>query len=223
MKISSNLATSIDGKIATTNREPFPLGTPYDRKLMAEIRSKHDAVLFGGTTLRTWQRYCFAAPLPKGADQPWNIVISHQLKGIDPNWPFFKTRAGRRLLVVTGSISLARRKQFERHCEILSFADFGNSSSAMRRFLAELARRGIRSIVVEGGGEIMWSFVRFNLIEEYFLTLTPRILGGVGAPSLVQGEGLSPKDSLKLRLLECRKIGDELYLRYGRRSRRLTT
>lgn len=64
----------------------------------------------------------------------------------------------------------------------------------------------------------MWDFVSQNLIDEYHLTLTPKIIGGDDSPTLVEGTGFSPKDILKLKLHRCRRLGDELYLTY-RKSR----
>ena len=66
----------------------------------------------------------------------------------------------------------------------------------------------------------MWDFVRENLIDEYHVTLTPKLVGGREAPTLVDGDGFEPRDILNLRLKSCRKVGDELYLVYGKTRRR---
>jgi len=48
---------------------------------------------------------------------------------------------------------------------------------------------GIRSILLEGGGTINWSFIKNNLIDEIRLTISPWIVGGKDAVSLVEGKG----------------------------------
>ncbi len=62
----------------------------------------------------------------------------------------------------------------------------------------------------------MWEFVRRNLIDQYYVTLTPRLLGGASAPTLVDGAGLSEKDLVDLKLTQCKRVGDELYLIYSK-------
>lgn len=213
-EISSNLAISLDGKIATATREHFYLGTPYDRKRMNELRLEHDAILMGASTLRAYRKYSGVSGRAEDCPQPWNIVVSRKLEGIDPKWPFFKQRDGWRLLVVTEKLSAARYKAFAATSEILELSSL--NPAQLRKLFSLLTQRGVHRLLVEGGGEMIWNFARYDLIDNYYVTLTPCILGGRDAPSLVQGEGFSAKDVLKLRLRECRKVGDELYLRYGR-------
>jgi 5-amino-6-(5-phosphoribosylamino)uracil reductase len=81
-----------------------------------------------------------------------------------------------------------------------------------------LSDRGVQRLLIEGGGQIMWDFVSLNLIDEFHVTLTPRILGGAEAPTLVDGLGFKKQKSLKLKLIQCRAIGDELFLTYRRPS-----
>jgi riboflavin biosynthesis pyrimidine reductase len=84
MFVFSNLATSIDGKIASKDRGHFLLGTPEDRRLMQVLRAKSDVVVFGASTLRTHQRPCIVRPSEaKGLKrQPANAVISSRLEGM---------------------------------------------------------------------------------------------------------------------------------------------
>jgi riboflavin biosynthesis pyrimidine reductase len=102
LHVSSNLATSLDGKIATASREFFALGTPADRKLMQVLRRKSDVVVFGATTLRTFRRPCIVyGTTAKGLKhQPANAVVSNSLEGISPDWPFFLHDGFKRLLFV---------------------------------------------------------------------------------------------------------------------------
>jgi len=71
-------------------------------------------------------------------------------------------------------------------------------------------------VLVEGGGALMWEFVKDNLIDRYYLTLAPRALGGAGGPSLIDGEGLAPHQAVNLELKSVRKVGSELFLEYAK-------
>jgi riboflavin biosynthesis pyrimidine reductase len=83
-----------------------------------------------------------------------------------------------------------------------------------RYALDVLAERGVKRVLVEGGGTLNFSFFRENLVDEFYITVTPRILGGAAAPSPVDGKGFLRNSHVRLKLLSSRKDGDELFLRY---------
>jgi riboflavin-specific deaminase-like protein len=213
VKVLSNLAMSLDGKIATADRRPFPLGTARDRELMRRLRLRADAIVMGGSTLRTFRKPFLASG---SGPHPWNVILSRSLEGISPRLPFFRSRSIRRILLVTGPVSRARLAAFEHTSEVIRLP--GRKGRAGQEALAALKRLGASTVIIEGGGGVMWEFVRANLIDEYRVTLTPRILGGDRAPTLVDGEGFPPARSLNLRLKSCRRNGDELFLIYARTS-----
>ena len=220
--VFSNLATSLDGKIATQGREFFPLGTPADRKLMQVLRAKSDIVLFGASSLRTFQKPCTVqGTAAKRLDiQPANAVLSSKLEGISPKWPFFTRPGFHRILFVGPNASERRIALFRKSCEIVQLAHPSNSRSTAMQVMGELQARGYQRLLVEGGGAVMWDFCRENLIDEYYVTLTPRILGGSAAPTLVDGQGFEPHQVLNLKLKACKRLGNELYLTYGKTLRR---
>ena len=213
MFVLSNLATSVDGKIATRSRVHFPLGTPEDRRMMQQIRKKSDAIVMGASSLRA-----FKGPLLiKGARrQPINAIVSSRLDGVSPDWKFFREKSIRRVLFVSTRAPKARLRQFAETCEIRVL----KPGAVAPQILRELARMGATRLLVEGGGALMWDFVSLNLIDEYYVTLTPRLLGGTEAPTLVDGPGLAPSAVVNLKLARCRRVGDELYLVYRKTAHR---
>jgi riboflavin biosynthesis pyrimidine reductase len=62
----------------------------------------------------------------------------------------------------------------------------------------------------------MWDFVSAGLLDEFRVTLTPWILGGTEAPTLVDGKGFPAGKAAKLRLVRVKRLRDELYLTYRR-------
>jgi 2,5-diamino-6-(ribosylamino)-4(3H)-pyrimidinone 5'-phosphate reductase len=109
----------------------------------------------------------------------------------------------------------ARLRQFESRCEIIQLAQpRGARSSTAKQVIRALEQRGYRKLLVEGGGQVMWDFVKDNLIDEYHVTLTPKLIGGTKAPTLVDGPGFEPSKVLNLKLKKCVRAGDELYLTY---------
>lgn len=212
--VFSNLAVSLDGKIATSSREFFPIGSAHDLRLLRKLRDRADAILFGAEVLRSFQKPCL--PLKKGVLLT-NVVLSRTLKGIEPSWPFFMSERIKRILYVTGTISAKRRREFEKTSEIVSVS----AENPALDILRDLSQRKMTRVGIEGGGALMWEFVKNALIDEYYVTIVPRILGGSTAPTLVDGVGFSPMETLNLRLKRMKRIGNELFLVYvpvGRRG-----
>lgn len=213
--IFSNLAISLDGKIATADRSYFPLGTALDRKIMRQLRSKADALLMGASTLRTFKKPCLALPAHQS---PVNVVLSHNLSGIDPRWSFFSSRSIQRILYVTNKLTSQKLRVFESTSTVVSIPRSSLNKKTLARWMIEdLKKRGLHDLLLEGGGELMWEFTQDHLIDEYHITLTPRILGGQNAPTWVGGVGFIPGQDVKLRIKSMRRVGDEIYLIYGRR------
>lgn len=75
-----------------------------------------------------------------------------------------------------------------------------------------------RRVLIEGGGEVMWLFVKHNLIQRYHLTLCPTLVGGRDAPTLCDGVGFAaPRKFPRCKLMHMWKNGSELFLTYDRR------
>lgn len=215
--VFSNLAISLDGKIATQGREHFPFGTDADRRMMQVLRKRADVVLMGGSTLRTYRGFC---GVKKGKKQPANAILSSSLEGVSPDWAFFKDPSRRRILFITQPCSPRRNKVFETSSEIILLKKPTQRNSLASQMITALVERGMSRILVEGGGGVMWNFASDNLIDEYYVTLTPRIIGGLASPTLVDGTGFSPAQSLKLKLVRSKRLGNELYLVYRKTEQR---
>jgi riboflavin biosynthesis pyrimidine reductase len=83
--------------------------------------------------------------------------------------------------------------------------------------LARLAQNhGVRSLLVEGGPTLLASLVAYGALNELFLTLAPRLVGGAGEIGIL--EGAAPAEPLELELHSALKDGAFLFLRYRIRS-----
>ncbi len=211
MFIFSNLAISLDGKIATQKRQFFPLGTKEDYQNMQKLRMGCDALLMGATTFRTYKKPCFSL---NSQSHPMNIILSSTLEGISPKWPFFQAKGLKRIFFVSSKAPSSRIKTIEKTSEVIVLKNPTSRTSMASQIISHLKKLGVRRLLIEGGGEVMWQFARENWIQEYHVTLTPKILGGALAPTLVDGTGFGPKEILNLKLRQCRIQKDEIYLIY---------
>jgi len=85
----------------------------------------------------------------------------------------------------------------------------------IKKLLIALRKQGIKKILIEGGGETNWSFVKENLVDEVIITVTPYLVGGISATTLVDGDGFSTvAKSTKLKLKSVRRMNNEIILHY---------
>ncbi len=86
---------------------------------------------------------------------------------------------------------------------------------SVKILLQILRKLGIRKILLEGGGALNWSMLSSGLVDEVSVAITPRILGGEKAVTLVEGKGTPlVKNGVKLKLLNTTKYGPDLVVRY---------
>ena len=207
--VLSNLAISLDGKIAPVNKAMYSLGTAHDLAWLLHLRDSADVVVMGASTLRAFRGPCFPK---KERDTFANVVLTDRGEGIDPDWPFFHAPRLDRYIFHSGKIPRPLADRLLMTCHLVPLK---KSESVARQVVQILSKeRGLSRILVEGGGHVMWEFVREDLIDDFYVTLTPKILGGVKAPSLVAGSGFPAGGERNLKLVSAKKVKDEIYLHY---------
>jgi 2,5-diamino-6-(ribosylamino)-4(3H)-pyrimidinone 5'-phosphate reductase len=97
---------------------------------------------------------------------------------------------------------------------VAELVQMGDDNVAMPELLAWLHERGVRTLLCEGGGQLVAQLYAARAVDELYLTVVPRILGGDDAPTLVGGRGFAPDEIPDAKLASLEQIGDELYLRY---------
>jgi 2,5-diamino-6-(ribosylamino)-4(3H)-pyrimidinone 5'-phosphate reductase len=212
------MAISADGKISTRRRESFSLGSRADRELMDVLRARSDAVVIGAGTLRLdgWAIRVRDPEIRKKRREkgrpphPLNVVLSTDLD-LPASAQFFTHAATEKLVITTRSAPKSRIDRFRKLAEVAVLRSKRIRPSAVLELLAE---RGVRRVLVEGGGELNYSFIEAGLIDEIYITVTPRVIGGAKAPTAVDGAGFLKDTQVRLQLVSCRRRADEVFLRY---------
>jgi len=215
--VSVNMAMSLDGRISTRRREQITLGTRHDRLLMDKLRAEADAVIVGAGTvrhdgfpIRVRDDKLRRARLKKRPDAaPINVVLSGELD-LPIDSAFFKANT-ERILFTTRKAPKARIERFKRVADVVVFPRVRISA---RDVLDVLSERGAQRVLVEGGGDTHYSFAKEHVVDEIYITLTPRLIGGIGAPTILDGKGFLTDEHIELKLVSCDRIRDELFLKY---------
>lgn len=212
------LAMSADGKIADAWRSPARFGSATDRAHLERQIAQSDAMLFGGATLRAYgttlrvtdptllqQRQQQGKPA-----QPVQVVCSES-GHLNPEMPFFQQAVPRWLLTsLAGAEQWRDRPEFEQ--VLTPFSAEGKLD--WQAALQWLFDRGIRQLTVGGGGELVASLLSADLVDEFWLTVCPLLLGGTQAPTPVGGTGFLPSLAPQLELRSAEAVGNEVFLHY---------
>ncbi len=171
------LAISIDGRLALAHGGKSHLGNKGDRRVLEKSLAWADATLMGGETLRIHKNTCLIHNEKlineriknKKPSQPTCIIISDQ-QNFSTDWLFFKQPIKRWLI---------GKKESTRNEDILKGFDRQlYIQSNWSKTLDLLSEKGIRNIVLLGGGKLVQSILEEDQIDELQLTITPRIIGG---------------------------------------------
>ncbi len=114
------------------------------------------------------------------------------------------------MVAVTDRAPQSRREQLASvGCEVVAFA--GSGQVPIPELLAELGRRGMTNVLVEGGGRVVGSFLRCNQIDEADVFVAPLVEGGDHARTPVRGEGRElMRDAGRLRDVATSVIGGDV-------------
>ena len=113
--------------------------------------------------------------------------------GVLPSAKMFDPARGGPAVVVHGAAMPAPARDQLRGCAEL--VSFGTDDVPMGELLAWLAGRGVGTLLCEGGGQIVAALFAARAVDEAYLTLVPRVLGGTHAPTMVGGAGFCPTRS----------------------------
>jgi diaminohydroxyphosphoribosylaminopyrimidine deaminase/5-amino-6-(5-phosphoribosylamino)uracil reductase len=198
-------AMSLDGRIATATRESQWISSPQGRRWALALREEHDAILVGsGTVLADDPRLDRRLGLAAGPNV--RAVLDRRLR----------TPPGARLFTVEGPALIYTQSPDEERrarLEERGAAVIGLPAVEPGAVLADLWERGVRSVLVEGGSEMLASFVASGLYDRVMVDCAPLLIGGAGAPGPLAGEGFqSLAGAARLDGLEARRRGGDLIL-----------
>ncbi len=211
------LAMTADGKIADFQRNAARFGSNSDKNHLEKQISLVDGVVFGAGTLRAYgttltvknSKLLATRKQENKPSQPINIVVSAS-GNIADNLRFFSQPVPHWLITTEEGVKNNSSK-FEK---VLNFADIEPGKINLVAAFKHLKEIGLNNLAILGGGELVASCLEQNLIDEFWLTICPYILGGKTAPTPVEGKGFLSKYSQKLELLSLEQIGQEIFLHY---------
>ena len=213
------MVMTLDGAIKGPTDAYWPISGEADLRTFRRFRAHFDAVLHGARTLGMGlDRYLWSDELQRmrrqrGLTEPPLFVIVTNSARIDPaDRVFRRRRYPLRPIVVTHEVAEVS-PALAQVAEIVRLGDTAVDLPALVDYLA--SERSVRRLVCEGGAILNAHMLRSSLVDEFFITVTPSIIGEPRPRTAVEGErALASEEVLSLDLLSVTSRQGEVFLRY---------
>lgn len=221
-----NMVSSLDGKVSLGGKASG-IGSPTDRLMMRELRSMADAVMVGAGTLRA-ERMDLGVTEPmaearrekKLREQP--LILLPTSTGdlpLDTNLIGLASKDRKNVVVLAGSkVQKNSREVLQRSATVIEAPSTEDGNVDIERTLELLMQEhDIGTLLVEGGPKLNHALIAAGLVDELFLTLAPKLIGGYQGSNLniIEGETLPQRaEEQTLELLSVHLVESELFLRY---------
>lgn len=204
-------AATLDGRTAARTGDSRWVTGPAAREEVHRWRGWCDAIGVGIGTARTDdpQLTCRV----KGGRDPLRVIVDTGLK-LPPTAQVINPASSAGCLIACGPTPPARRRaKLEKEgAEVLTLPA-GPGGVDLSALLAELHRRGVTSLLLEGGAGLAWGFVAAGLVDEVMYFLAPKLIGGAAAPGMIGGAGFAKMaQAIPLGPVTVKRFGDDLCL-----------
>ncbi|HWB59133.1 MAG TPA: dihydrofolate reductase family protein [Chthoniobacteraceae bacterium] len=217
--VAVNFAITWDGKVSTRNFTPADFTSSRDKRRLLEIRATGDALLVAHGTLA---KDNMGMGLPdeslrrqrtrRGqAPYPLRVIISNSGR-INPKLKVFQSDFSPIVIYSTTQMPPKTRTALAGKAALHLHA--GGTVDLQEMLLHLRKVYEVKRLVCEGGPSLFRSLLAAGFVDEINLTLSPRIFGGAGAPTLTGPPGDFLPHSVSCKLMETKIVGDECFLRY---------
>ena len=212
-----NVAMSADGKLSTSERRQVKISGSADFSRVDRMKAESDAIMVGigtvladdpsltvkSTDLRSARR---AKGLP---EHPVRIVVDSRARTpIDA--AILHKGEGVRVIACSEKAEEGKKDGLSRYARIIVA---GNDTVDLTALLSSLHAMGIRTLLVEGGGTLIWGLFRAGLVDRLTCYVGNRVIGGASAPTLADGEGfIRDQDFIPLSLEGIERIDEGVLL-----------
>lgn len=208
---------TIDGKIASKTGDP-EISDQEDWMAVHKLRTEVDAIMIGKCSI--------ISDNPKlhikfyDHKSYYRIVLDSTLSiPIESNVVRYKPEIYPTIIATTENASVERIREFEsNNIEIIKSGT--GSRVDIIKLMPILYQKGIRRVLLEGGGNLNWSFIRENIVDEIRIFIAPWMVGGKDAVSLVEGEGFAKMiESPRYSLINVTSRNNYVILKYRKMKR----
>lgn len=204
------LATTLDGRIAASGGDSQWVTGEGARRRAHELRAEAGAVLVGAGTARADDPLLTPRDLYEEPPRITRVVLDPRLTISPKSRLALNVAEGPVVLFAAGHVLDGRQEGLKTLGVEVVATPLSEQGLDLAYVLGELARRGIRGVLVEGGGETATSFVRQGLVDKLTLFYAPKLLGSEGVPMIGVLRATKMAESLKYSVSEVERFGEDV-------------
>lgn len=198
MYVILNAAMSIDGKIST-RRNDSSFSSRKDWIRVHKLRSSVDGIVVGISTVLEDNPMLSVRYYSMGTKDPVRIIVDSNAR-IPLNSRIIRSSKNIQTIVATTPNASTRKIKELKKAGVQVLVS-GKRKVNIKNLFQQLENLGLKRILVEGGGEINWSVLKIGLANELIVTISPVVVGGRDAKTLVEGEGIANiTNGIKMKL-----------------------
>jgi diaminohydroxyphosphoribosylaminopyrimidine deaminase/5-amino-6-(5-phosphoribosylamino)uracil reductase len=207
--VTLKIAQTLDGKVATASGESKWITGEEARQEGHRLRDTNDAILVGINTVLK-DEPSLTARIPKGRD-PIRVIVDSTLR-IPVNAGVITQKSPAKTIIATlASAPMEKTEKIqEAHAEVL-IVKSSRGRVDLRDLMKKLGRKGIMSVLIEGGPEVHASAVKSGIVDKVVLFIAPVLM--TGRDSLCSIGGVSPArlgQAIRLEEVTSRFVGKDL-------------
>jgi 2,5-diamino-6-(ribosylamino)-4(3H)-pyrimidinone 5'-phosphate reductase len=209
-RVIINCAMSADGKTASPTRKQMRISSEEDILRMYRLRNESDAVLVGiGTILADDPKLTVKETYVSHPKQPLRVILDS--KGRTPPDALALNTVSKTLIIT----AKGQKKTYEgAHIEVAECTTDRDGVIDVNCALDLLYQKGVRKLLVEGGGTVIWKFLKNKVVDDLFIFIGSCIIGGKDTPTVADGEGVSPGEEIVLKMIEMKQVGSGVLIHY---------
>lgn len=211
--VTLKLATSLDGRIATASGESRWITGAQAREAVHRLRAEHDAVLVGVETALADDPELTVRLDGWSGQQPARVVLDSRQRLADGCKLVATAREVPTYLITTTAPEV---RLVAAGVRVLQVKAVGDERPELHDVVETLAEAGLKRLFVEGGGQVAASFLRCGLVDRIEWFRAAMVIGGDGRPGIGALALSALADAPRLRRIEVREVGDDLWERYER-------
>jgi len=205
-------AASLDGKIATSTGDSKWITNELSRKFVHQLRNDYMAVMVGINTVLKDKPLLTCRIGQKKMKQPIRIIVDSQLKTPE-NAPVLDTRVAPTWIATTARSDKQKRAFLKQKGIELILCPERDGHVDMVFLMAEIGKRGIDSVLVEGGGTLNFSLFQQQLADKVYAFIAPKIIGGKEAITSVEGAGFAQiAQAPELKRISYKRFGNDVLI-----------
>lgn len=209
---------SLDGKLSNYKKECSAISSDDNREMLFNHRVIADAVMVGGNTLRlddsgltvkSVKRQNKRIKLGK-SPEPIKVSVISNANNLKIDGDFFDKGNSKKIIFTTKKTSRDKIEKIKKKAKVFVL---GNSHVNLKRALEILCGLGVKKLLVEGGGNLIYELLKENLVDEINLKIGNLIIGGKNTVTLCDGIGFNKLNVKKVKFIKVTKKPNFLILK----------